>query len=466
MSVSAIDSRIFRNLFGNQEIRNIFTDDAYVKCLIEVEAALARAQSKTGVIPPEAGDSITNTFANIQLDYDRLARETDVVGYPVLPLVCQLVEKTPDETSKYIHWGATTQDIMDDASMLQIKRGLVLVESELAAMKEILARLARTHRDTPMAGRTHLQHALPCTFGYKCAVYLSGVIRHLERIQGIKQRCLLVQFGGAAGTLASLGSDDTGLRVREQLAIELGLQNPAITWHVARDNIAEITNFLALVGGTLGKIAMDLMIMSSNEFDEVSEPFVPHRGASSTMPQKRNPISSEVILAASKMLRANASLGLDAMITDFERASGPWHLEWVAVPESFVTAVGALHQTNFALDGLVVKVDSMERNLHSTKGLIVGEAVMMALAPHIGRQKAHDEVYEACKSAIEHDRTLLEVLRESAVLTSVLTDEKLVGLCDPTQYMGASQLMVDEMARRANLILPRGDVLAAQLRGE
>lgn len=309
-----------------------------------------------------------------------------------------------------------------------------------------------------MAGRTHLQHALPCTFGYKCAVYLSGVLRHIDRLEEIKQRCLLVQFGGAAGTIASLGSDDTGPRVREQLAIELGLQNPAITWHVARDNVAEITNFLALVGGTLGKIALDLMIMSSNEFDEISEPFVPHRGASSTMPQKRNPISSEVILAASKMLRANASLGLDAMITDFERASGPWHLEWVAVPEAFVTAVGALHQTNFALDGLVVKVDSMERNLHSTKGLIVGEAVMMALAPHIGRQKAHDEVYEACKSAIEHDRTLLEVLRESKTLTSVLTDEQLVGLCDPTQYMGASQLMVDEMVKRANLTLQQGDV--------
>ncbi|KAJ5220582.1 Fumarate lyase [Penicillium citrinum] len=462
MSVSALDSRIFRNLFGTQEIRDIFTDDAYVKCLIEVEAALARAQSKTGVIPPESGDSITSTFAGIQLDYDRLARETDIVGYPVLPLVCQLVEITPNETSKFIHWGATTQDIMDDASMLQIKRGLVLVERELVALKEILTRLASTHRDTPMAGRTHLQHALPCTFGYKCAVYLSGVLRHIDRLEEIKQRCLLVQFGGAAGTIASLGSDDTGPRVREQLALELGLQNPAITWHVARDNVAEITNFLALVGGTLGKIALDLMIMSSNEFDEISEPFVPHRGASSTMPQKRNPISSEVILAASKMLRANASLGLDAMITDFERASGPWHLEWVAVPEAFVTAVGALHQTNFALDGLVVKVDSMERNLHSTKGLIVGEAVMMALAPHIGRQKAHDEVYEACKSAIEHDRTLLEVLRESKTLTSVLTDEQLVGLCDPTQYMGASQLMVDEMVKRANLTLQQGDVQVNQ----
>ncbi|CAI7573845.1 unnamed protein product [Penicillium pancosmium] len=460
MSVSALDSRVFRNLFGTQEIRDIFTDDAYVKCLIEVEAALARAQSKTGVIPSEAGDSITNTFANLQLDYERLARETDVVGYPVLPLVCQLVEGTPNETSKYIHWGATTQDIMDDASMLQIKRGLVLVQRELESLRGILTTLATTHRDTPMAGRTHLQHALPCTFGYKCAVYLSSVLRHIERLEETKQRCLLVQFGGAAGTVASLGSDDTGLRVREQLAIELGLQNPAITWHVARDNVAEITNFLALVGGTLGKIALDLMIMSSNEFDEVSEPFVPHRGASSTMPQKRNPISSEVILAASKMLRANASLGLDAMITDFERASGPWHLEWVAVPDAFVTAVGALHQTNFALDGLVVKVDSMERNLHSTKGLIVGEAVMMALAPHIGRQKAHDEVYEACKAAIENNRSLLEVLKESTVMTSIFTADQLTGLCDPTQYMGASQLMVDEMVKRSNLTLPRGDLHA------
>lgn len=299
-----------------------------------------------------------------------------------------------------------------------------------------------------MAGRTHLQHALPCTFGYKCAVYLSSIQRHEERLAEIKNRCLLVQFGGAAGTLASLGPDDVGLRVREQLGHELGLKNPPITWHVARDNVSEILNFLALVGGTLGKIALDLMIMSSNEFDEVSEPFVPHRGASSTMPQKRNPISSEVIFAASKMLRANASLGLDAMVTDFERASGPWHLEWVAIPEAFVTAVGALHQANFALGGLVVKVESMGRNLHSTKGLIAGEAVMMALAPHVGRQRAHDVVYEACKSAIERDCTLVQTLGESDVLTGVFTQEQLSKLCDPLHYMGASQLMVDEVVRR------------------
>ncbi|CAG8294557.1 unnamed protein product [Penicillium salamii] len=449
MAVSAFDSRIFRNLFGTQEIRDVFTDEAYVRSLIEVEAALARAEAAAGVIPAEAGKAITDTFASLEIDYERLARDTDIVGYPVLPLVLQLVEGTPEETAKYIHWGATTQDIQDDASMLQIKRGVALVRRELETLKGVLKGLAATHRDTPMAGRTHLQHALPCTFGYKCAVYLSSVIRHLERIGEIEQRCLLVQFGGAAGTIASLGEDDTGLRVRENLAAELGLKTPDITWHVARDNIAEILNFLALVGGTLGKIALDVMIMSSNEFDEVSEPFVPHRGASSTMPQKRNPISSEVILAASKMLRANASLGLDAMVTDFERASGPWHLEWVAIPEAFVTAVGALHQTNFALGGLVVKVDSMKRNLYSTKGLIVGEAVMMGLARQLGRQGAHDLVYEACKSAIEQDKTLLEVLEAVPSLNGIVTREQLVAFCDPLKYMGASGLMVDEMVRRA-----------------
>lgn len=293
-----------------------------------------------------------------------------------------------------------------------------------------------------MAGRTHLQHALPVTFGYKTAVYLSGMIRHRDRLDEIEKRCLLVQFGGAAGTLASLG--DKGREVRSQLAQELGLDNPSITWHVARDTIAEVVNFLALLGGSLGKIAYDIIIMSSNELGEVSEPFVPHRGASSTMPQKRNPISSEVILAASKLLRADAGLCLDAMVADFERASGPWHLEWVAVPEAFTLAVGALHQTNFALSGLVVNTDAMERNLHSTRGLIVGEAVMMGLAPVMGRQQAHDVVYAGCKTAIESSKSLLEVLRGMPEVTEKVDDARLVELCDPLRYMGSAHAMVDD----------------------
>jgi adenylosuccinate lyase len=334
---------------------------------------------------------------------------------------------------------------MDLASMLQMKEGLDIVEKTLRSVIKNLETLSVKHRDTPMAGRTHLQHALPITFGHKTAVWLSGFQRHLERLEQLKKRALMVQFGGAAGSLASLGSGDDGIRVRKAMAEDLGLTDPPITWHVARDGVAEITNYLALVGGSLGKLALDIIIMSSNELSEVSEPFVPHRGASSTMPQKRNPISSEVILAASKILRSNAGLVLDGMVSDFERASGPWHLEWVAVPESFVIAVGALYQADFALSGLVVNPKQMLANLYSTKGLIVAEAVMMGLAPHVGRQRAHDIVYEACKDSIERETSLLEALQQREEVTGKISGEALSNLCDARNYLGSCGLMVDEV---------------------
>lgn len=445
MPVSGIDSLLFRNLFGTHEIRAVFDDKAYLQRCIDVETALARAQSVTGVIPEVMGRQITASCSTVALDYDRLSHETEIVGYPILPLVRQLSAACGEEAGKYVHWGATTQDIQDTASVLQIREGLEMVASKLQSLIKVLGGLADKFKDTPMAGRTHMQHALPVTFGYKCAVYLSSFQRHLERLEQLRPRCLLVQFGGAAGTLASLGSADVGLRTREALANELGLNDPSITWHTARDGIAEVVNFLALVGGSLAKMATDIIIMSSNEFGEVSEPFVPHRGASSTMPQKRNPISSEVIVAASKILRANAGLCLDAMVTDFERASGPWHLEWVAVPESFVVAVGALAQADFALSGLVVNVNQMECNLNSTRGLIVAEAVMMELASHIGRQKAHDLIYEACKATIEKggDATLLETLSATETVSQSMPHDRLVELCNPTRYLGAASRMVD-----------------------
>ncbi|EAU35601.1 hypothetical protein ATEG_03799 [Aspergillus terreus NIH2624] len=444
-SVSAIDSSIFRTLFGTEEIRKVFDDEAYINRCIDAEAALARAQSRCNVIPPQVGEMVTQKAIHSKLDLDRLRRETEIVGYPILPLVRQLSAMCGEEAGRYVHWGATTQDIMDLASVLQMKEGLVIVERLLRDIIATLRELSAKYRDTPMAGRTHLQHALPVTFGYKCAVWLSGFQRHLERLEQLRSRTLLVQFGGAAGSLASLGDGDDGLRVRRALAEELGLADPPITWHVARDGVAEIANFLALMGGSMGKLALDIIVMSSNELGEVSEPFVPHRGASSTMPQKRNPISSEVILAASKVLRSNAGLVLDGMVADFERASGPWHLEWVAVPESFVIAVGALSQTHFALSGLCVHSKQMLDNLHSTKGLIVAEAVMMGLAPHVGRNKAHDIVYEACRESIEKDRTLLECLLEKPEVTSKMSTEEVSKLCDPVNYLGASGRMVDDV---------------------
>ncbi len=425
--------------------RQVFDDTAYINRCIDAETALARAQSQCGVIPSHIGSSITSSATGSKIDFEKLRHETEIVGYPILPLVRQLSSMCDEEAGRYVHWGATTQDIMDIASVLQMKTGLDIVERLLADVSKSLEILAVKYKDTPMAGRTHLQHALPVTFGYKCAVWLSSLQRHQERLQQLRPRALLVQYGGAAGTLASLGNGDDGLRVRKELAKELGLINPSITWHVARDGVAEITNFLALIGGSLGKIALDLIIMSSNEYGEVSEPFVPHRGASSTMPQKRNPISSEVILAASKILRSNASLVLDGMVSDFERASGPWHLEWVAIPESFVIAVGALHQADFALSGLVVNTEQMGANLRSTRGLIVGEAVMMGLAPFLGRGAAHDVVYEACKEAIEGDKTLFECLVQKGEVTKSLDEAELKKLCDPFNYLGASQQMVEDV---------------------
>ena len=241
---------------------------------------------------------------------------------------------------------------MDTAVVLQVRDGLAIIEADIAALRGILAGLAKRYRDTPMAGRTHLQQALPVTFGYKVAIWLAMFDRHAERLDQLQPRVLVGQFAGAAGTLASLG--DKGFEVQQALAEELGLGVPASTWHVARDGLAEAVNFLGLVTGSLGKIALDIMIMASTEFGEVSEPFVKGRGACSTMPQKRNPISSELMLAAAKAVRQHAGLMLDAMVQDFERATGPWHAEWIAIPESFVLTAGALHQARFALGGLIV----------------------------------------------------------------------------------------------------------------
>ena len=444
MAVGVLDSRLYRDMFGTAAMRAIFDEAAFLARCVEAEIALTRAQGRLGMIPAEAADAIASAATAEGLDMDRLAKETETVGYPVLPLLHQLGPRC-GEAGRYLHWGATTQDIMDLATVLQMRAGLDLIAQELDAVRAALVKLARAHRDTAMAGRTHLQQALPITFGYKCAVWLSSLDRHAARLVELRPRALMAQFGGAAGTLASLGQADEGLRVRDELARELNLAEPPITWHVARDGLAEAVQILALLGGTLGKIGLDVMLMASTEVGELAEPFVKGRGGSSTMPQKRNPISSELMLAASKMLRERAGLMLDAMLADFERATGPWHLEWSAVPESFVLAAGSLGQARFMLEGLVVDADRMRRNLGMTNGLIVAEAVMMGLAPHLGRGRAHDLVYDACRQAIESGGDILPILQAQPEIAGPLGKARLAALCDPANYVGASGLMVDEV---------------------
>jgi 3-carboxy-cis,cis-muconate cycloisomerase len=449
MTIGVLQSALFADMFGTEAMRDVFGDMGFVRNCIVVEAALARAQARLGIVPEVAAASISKAadaiLANREtLDFARLKRETETVGYPILPLVRQLAEQA-GEAGRYLHWGATTQDIMDSAVVLQIRDGLALIDADLTKLRGHLVALARKYRDTPMAGRTHLQHALPVTFGYKAAIWLAGFDRHAERLAELKKRVLLAEFGGAAGTLASLGSGEAALRTVGELASELGLGEPPITWHVARDGIVETVQFLALLGGSLGKIAYDVMLMSATEFAEAAEPFVSGRGSSSTMPQKRNPISCELILAASKALRQHAGLALDAMVSDFERATGPWHVEWIAVPEAFGYAAGALHQAEFMMGGLIVDTGRMAKNLGMTHGLIVAEAVMMGLAPHTGRTEAHDLVYDSCRAAIDSDRPLYDVLLETREVTEPLGAARLKELTDPANYLGAAQAMVDRV---------------------
>lgn len=402
MNSTLLDNRFLGNLFSTDAMRAVFADSALLSRYIDTEIALAIAQGELGIIPAAAAQAIEQRAHSVSLDMPRLAQETYNVGYPILPLVHQVAEGL-GEAGKYLHWGATTQDIMDTALVLQMRQGLNLIEADLHSIANELRRLAASYRDTPMAGRTHLQHALPTTFGLKCAVWLGMIERNLERLAQLRPRVLVGQFAGAGGTLASLGT--RGLEVQALMMEKLSLKASVTPWHTARDNLAETAQWLGLVTTSLAKIALDVSLMMANEFGEVFEPFVKGRGASSTMPQKRNPISCEVIIGAAKTVRHLAGLALDAAVQDFERATGPWQAEWVALPEAFLHSAGATAQALFMLKGLEVDAARMAQNLNSSGGLIVAEAVMMGLAPKLGRNEAHDIVYAACREALKETNT-------------------------------------------------------------
>ncbi|MBX9874602.1 MAG: 3-carboxy-cis,cis-muconate cycloisomerase [Beijerinckiaceae bacterium] len=439
------DSVLYRDVFSTPSMRAVFSDDAQLRAYVQAEVALAVAQGQTGVIPRDAAEAIALKAPSVVLDRGQLKRDTENVGYPIVGLVRQLSEAL-GEPGRYLHWGATTQDIMDTATVLQLREAVALIESQLAGVTATLADLARLHRDTPMAGRTHLQQALPITFGHKAAIWLSSLQRSAERLAQAKPRALQAQLGGAAGTLASLG--DRGLDVRAAYARALGLAEPDITWHVARDGLVEMVQTLAVICGALGKIGYDVMILMATEIGEVFEPFSSHRGASSTMPQKRNPISSEILLANAKASRDAASLMLDAMVQDLERATGPWHCEWLSLPQACLLTAGSLAQAQFMLSGLIVEPKAMRRNLDSTRGLIVAEAVMMGLAPALGRQTAHDEVYAACRDAFERGDGLLDALLRRPAIASTLPRDQLAALCEPSNYLGTAAQMVDRVLAR------------------
>jgi 3-carboxy-cis,cis-muconate cycloisomerase len=443
MPATAPESLIYRDLFGTAAMRAVWDDAALARQWATAEAALAQAQAALGMIPEAAAAAIAEAASGFAPDLAAIGRKTELVGYPIVELVHQLADACPEHARGYVHWGATTQDIMDTGTVLCLRDALALVEADCTATRELLAGLAHAHRDTPMAGRTHLQHALPVTFGQKVAVWLDAMDRHAERLEQLRPRLLRASLGGAAGTLASMG--EHGLAVRAGFAAALGLADAPITWHAARDAFAEAAWLLAAIGGTMAKAATDIMLMCMDELGEAREPFLPGRGSSSTMPQKANPIACEIIVASARRLRADASQMLDAMPADFERATGPWHLEWLALPEAFVVASGMLAQAKFLFGGLVVYPDRMARNLGLTRGLILAEAVMMRLAPLVGRGVAHDLVYACCRQARDRQQTLAEALLAEPRVTRHLDAAGIAVALDPANYLGSAGAMVDRV---------------------
>ncbi len=443
MASTIIDSEIFQGIFSSDPMRQVWSDENRTCKYVDIERALAKVQGRLGLIPQEAADEIISHCQLDQIDMVKLRAQTERIGYPILGVVSQINALCRDKLGEYVHWGATTQDITDTATVLQIREGLELVDADLAAISKAMADLARKHRLTPMIGRSNLQQAIPITFGYKMAGLLSAIERHRSRLAQLRPRVLVGEFAGAAGTLASLATG--AMETQAGLMEELGLGQPDIAWHTIRDNIAEVGCFLGLVGGTLGKLSMDVKLMMQTEVGEVYEPFAHGRGSSSTMPQKRNPISSCYIHAQVSVVRQHAAALMDAMIADHERSTGPWEIEWIVLPEAFCLMAGALKQARFVLEGLEVDAAQMRANIDMTGGLVMSEAVMMGLGTYIGREYAHDLVYDICRVAVKEKRPLLDLLCEHPEINKHLDRAALAKLCDPANYLGQSGVMVDRV---------------------
>jgi len=443
MPATALDSLIFRDIFSTEAMRRVFSDEQRTAYYLEIEAALARVQGRLGIIPGEAAREIEAKCRIENIDLNKLKQQTERIGYPILGVVQQIVAICAKGLGEWCHWGATTQDITDTATVMQIRAALDLVEADMEKIAAALAGLARRYRLTPMAGRSNLQQAVPITFGFKAASLLAAFQRHRQRLAQLRPRVLVGEFAGAAGTLASLGAD--GLNVQAALMDELRLGQPEIAWHTVRDRIGEVACFLGLLTGTLGKIAMDVKLLMQTEVAEVFEPFAEGRGSSSTMPQKRNPISSLYIHATAALVRQHAAALLEAAVADHERSTGPWEIEWIALPEIFLLAAGALAQTRIMVEGLEVDVARMRENLDMTHGTIVSEAVMMGLGPYLGRQRAHDLVYDICREVALTGVPLIDLLARNPEISRHLGRAELERMVDPANYLGLAGDMVDRV---------------------
>ena len=437
---------LFDALFGSSLVDAVFSDESRLGRMLDFEAALARAEARCGVIPAAATEVIADRCKPELLDAAALAQSTKLSANPAIPMVKQLtalVAQQNQDAARFVHWGATSQDVNDTGLVLQIREAWSILESDLSALCATLAVSAQRYRSTVILGRTLMQHAQPMTFGAKVAAWLDAMHRHRMRFREISSRVFVLQFGGAVGTLSALR--EKGLDVSNALAEELRLTLPDMPWHTQRDRLVEVATTLGLCAGTLGKIARDISVHMQPEIAELSEPIAEGRGGSSSMPHKHNPVSAARILAAAIRVPALVSTMLTAMVQEDERGLGNWHSEWETLPEIFRLTAGALHEMKEVMPRLEVDVKKMRNNLDQTHGLVFAEAVSMALAESMGKSAAHGVVEAACQRVRTTGRTLSEELQQDPSVRQVLGTEGLNQLFIPERYLGSAEAFVDRV---------------------
>jgi 3-carboxy-cis,cis-muconate cycloisomerase len=435
-------------LFSSAAMRAVCDDAATLQHMLDFEAALARAEAAVGVIPASAVGPIAQACRADAFDVPALAEAASRAGNLAIPMVKALtanVAKADADAARYVHWGATSQDVIDTATMLTLRAAIDALLPELDRAIAGFAKLATQHRDTAMVARTWLQHALPMPFGLKLAEYAAALHRTRARLKRLRAEALALQFGGAAGTLAALG--DKGLAVAEKLAAELKLPLPDAPWHTHRDRIAEAASVFAILCGSCGKIARDVSLLMQTDVAEAFEPSGEGRGGSSTMPHKRNPVAAATALAAATMAPNLAATIFAAQVQDHERSAGPWHAEWPTLPTLQLVTSGALAAIVDIAEGLEVDVARMRANLDATGGLIMAEAVTFALAEKIGKSDAHHLVEAAAKKAVAGKRHLREVLTSDSKVTAHLSADKIAKLFEPMAYQGVSQALIDRLLK-------------------
>jgi 3-carboxy-cis,cis-muconate cycloisomerase len=434
---------LFSGLFVPHAVADATSDRAWVQAMLDFEAALAGAEAEAQVIPSDAAEAIAVACDADRFDPGSLGVDARAAGNPVVPLVRALTAAAGEDAGRWVHWGATSQDVMDSASMLLARRSLEAIDAELSAVAAACARLAAEHRDTPIAGRTLLQQALPTTFGLKAAGWLVGVVDARERLRALP---LYAQLGGAAGTLASLGAE--GPRVLALVAERLGLAEPPLPWHTQRLPVAELGAALALAAGAVEKVALDIVLLAQTEVGEVAEPAGAGRGGSSTLPHKRNPVGSARARACARDMRGAAAVLLGAMAGEHERAAGAWHSEWTALTDALALTGGAAAAIAEALDGLEIRPERMAANLEATGGLVMAESVSMAIAGTIGREEAHQLVAGAARRAADAGRPLREELLDDDRVREHLSEAEIDAALDPAGYVGAAGAFVDRALER------------------